>query len=156
MIIQKFNPCKVWIYKKTWVELLDSKKVQPQGWTSELSKSSTVTNRYTPWNHLPMSMTYDSLRDGNYLIFKDAPKIETIKAGLKYIDINVLRRFSAILHCNGISSHFNIRRSLSSDSYINKSTAKHFTNLGRETFVYLLSPNLSISQGTWKHFKIKS
>ena len=89
-----------------------------------------------------------SLRDGNYLIFKDAPKIETIKAGLKYIDINVLRRFSAILHCNGISSHFNIRRSLSSDSYINKSTAKHFTNLGRETFVYLLSPNLSISQGT--------
>ena len=88
------------------------------------------------------------LRDGNYLIFKDAPKIETIKAGLKYIDINVLRRFSAILHCNGISSHFNIRRSLSSDSYINKSTAKHFTNLGRETFVYLLSPNLSISQGT--------
>ena len=97
-----------------------------------------------------------SLRDGNYLIFKDAPKIETIKAGLKYIDINVLRRFSAILHCNGISSHFNIRRSLSSDSYINKSTAKHFTNLGRETFVYLLSPNLSISQGTWKHFKIKS
>ena len=37
-----------------------------------------------------------SLRDGNYLIFKDAPKIETIKAGLKYIDINVLRRFSAI------------------------------------------------------------
>ena len=95
-----------------------------------------------------MSMTYDSLRDGNYLIFKDAPKIETIKAGLKYIDINVLRRFSAILHCNGISSHFNIRRSLSSDSYINKSTAKHFTNLGRETFVYLLSPNLSISQGT--------
>ena len=89
-----------------------------------------------------------SLRDGNYLIFKDAPKIETIKAGLKYIDINVLRRFSVILHCNGISSHFNIRRSLSSDSYINKSTAKHFTNLGRETFVYLLSPNLSISQGT--------
>ena len=76
-----------------------------------------------------------SLRDGNYLIFKDAPKIETIKAGLKYIDINVLRRFSVILHCNGISSHFNIRRSLSSDSYINKSTAKHFTN---ETFVYLL------------------
>ena len=89
-----------------------------------------------------------TLRDGNYLIFKDAPKIETIKAGLKYIDINVLRRFSVILHCNGISSHFNIRRSLSSDSYINKSTAKHFTNLGRETFVYLLSPNLSISQGT--------
>ena len=88
------------------------------------------------------------LRDGNYLIFKDAPKIETIKAGLKYIDINVLRRFSVILHCNGISSHFNIRRSLSSDSYINKSTAKHFTNLGHETFVYLLSPNLSISQGT--------
>ena len=91
---------------------------------------------------------YRTLRDGNYLIFKDAPKIETIKAGLKYIDINVLRRFSVILHCNGISSHFNIRRSLSSDSYINKSTAKHFTNLGRETFVYLLSPNLSISQGT--------
>ena len=89
-----------------------------------------------------------TLRDGNYLIFKDAPKIETIKAGLKYIDINVLRRFSVILHCNGISSHFNIRRSLSSDSYINKSTAKHFTNLGHETFVYLLSPNLSISQGT--------
>ena len=78
---------------------------------------------------------YPTLRDGNYLIFKDAPKIETIKAGLKYIDINVLRRFSVILHCNGISSHFNIRRSLSSDSYINKSTAKHFTN---ETFVYLL------------------
>ena len=93
-------------------------------------------------------LTTSPLRDGNYLIFKDAPKIETIKAGLKYIDINVLRRFSAILHCNGISSHFNIRRSLSSDSYINKSTAKHFTNLGRETFVYLLSPNLSISQGT--------
>ena len=39
------------------------------------------------------------------------------------------------MHCNDISSHFNIRRSLSSDSYINKSTAKHFTN---ETFVYLL------------------
>ena len=37
-----------------------------------------------------------TLRDGNYLIFKDAPKIETIKVGLKYIDINVLRRFSAI------------------------------------------------------------
>ena len=41
-------------------------------------------------------MATTSLRDGNYLIFKDAPKIETIKAGLKYIDINVLRRFSAI------------------------------------------------------------
>ena len=95
-----------------------------------------------------MKNPQETLRDGNYLIFKDAPKIETIKAGLKYIDINVLRRFSVILHCNGISSHFNIRRSLSSDSYINKSTAKHFTNLGRETFVYLLSPNLSISQGT--------
>ena len=102
-----------------------------------------------PRNHsVPAALSACTLRDGNYLIFKDAPKIETIKAGLKYIDINVLRRFSAILHCNGISSHFNIRRSLSSDSYINKSTAKHFTNLGRETFVYLLSPNLSISQST--------
>ena len=101
-----------------------------------------------PVGTISRKIVYLPLRDGNYLIFKDAPKIETIKAGLKYIDINVLRRFSVILHCNGISSHFNIRRSLSSDSYINKSTAKHFTNLGHETFVYLLSPNLSISQGT--------
>ena len=80
-----------------------------------------------------------TLRDGNYLIFKDAPKIENIKAGLKYIDINVLRRFSAILHCNGISSHFNIRRSLSSDSYINKSTAKHFTNLPWDVCLFVKS-----------------
>ena len=46
--------------------------------------------------HIKQPKLWVTLRDGNYLIFKDAPKIETIKAGLKYIDINVLRRFSAI------------------------------------------------------------
>ena len=43
------NHVKYEFIKKLWFELLDSKKVQPQGWTSELSKSSTVTNLNFRW-----------------------------------------------------------------------------------------------------------